>query len=152
MDHDIFVLPDLAQVTRVSVRLGAAAILGGAIGYERERLGKAAGLRTHVTVALGAALFVIVIVEAGAASGDLSRVVQGIAAGIGFIGAGAILKRAEREEIHGLTTAAIVWLTAAVGVAAGAGQIAVAGLCVVIATVILIGLGKFDQRQSNLLK
>ena len=95
------------------VRLVAAALLGGVIGAEREAGGKAAGLRTHMLVSLGAALFVIAPQQAGLGGASLVSIVQGVAAGIGFIGAGTILKLTEREEIKGLTTAASIWLTAA---------------------------------------
>src|SRR5581483_4220564 len=116
-------LPDAASAVRVGVRLVLATILGGCVGYERERLRKAAGLRTHMLVALGSALFVITSFEAGAPPGDMTRVVQGIATGIGFVGAGTILKVPRRNEVHGLTTAASVWLTAAIGVGVGLGRL-----------------------------
>src|ERR687897_972650 len=102
---ELFDLPDLAQFVRVFLRLAAALVLGGLLGYEREREGKAAGFRTHMLVALGSALFTIGPLEAGMTTGDLSRVFQGIVTGIGFIGAGTILKRTEEREIQGLTTA-----------------------------------------------
>src|SRR4028119_1203730 len=90
-------LPDTAQMVRVALRLVTAMLLGAMVGFERERAGKPAGLRTHMLVALGAALFVLVPLEAGQGlsdltRGDLTRVIQGIATGIGFIGTGAILK------------------------------------------------------------
>ena len=96
---DVFHLPDVAQLVRVLVRVVVAAALGGLLGLERERAGRAAGLRTHMLVALGAALFVLFPAEADMAPGDLSRVIQGVATGIGFIGAGTILKNAESEEL-----------------------------------------------------
>jgi putative Mg2+ transporter-C (MgtC) family protein len=120
---DLFDLPNGSQFVRVTVRLVVAAILGGILGFERERKGKAAGLRTHILVALGTALFTIAPLESGMSIADLSRVFQGIATGIGFIGAGTILKRTEQEEIKGLTTAASIWLTAAIGTAVGAGRL-----------------------------
>ncbi len=85
------------------------------IGWERERIGKPAGLRTHMLMSLGSARFVLRAAEAGMAIADLSRVIQGLAAGIGFIGGGAILKLPDEHQIDGLTTAAGIWLTAAVG-------------------------------------
>ena len=123
MMADLFDLPDAAQALRVLARLGMAALLGGLLGAERELAHKAAGLRTHMMVALGAALLVVFPIEAGIAIGDLSRVIQGVVTGIGFIGAGTILKRAQSDEVLGLTTAASIWLTAAVGLAAGAGRL-----------------------------
>ena len=120
---DLFHIPDFAQMVRVVVRICTAALLGGILGAERERAGKAAGLRTHMLVALGCALFVLFPAEAGMAQADLSRVIQGVATGIGFIGAGTILKRSDSGEVEGLTTAAGIWLTGAVGLAVGAGQL-----------------------------
>jgi putative Mg2+ transporter-C (MgtC) family protein len=144
--EDIFQAPDAAQVARVVIRVIAAALLGALLGWERERAGKPAGLRTHMLVALGAALFVLFPAEAGMAIGDLSRVIQGVATGIGFIGAGTILKRAESEQVEGLTTAASIWLTGAIGMAVGAGQLWLSALCAVSAWIILSGLARFETR------
>ena len=150
---DLFHLPDAAQLVRVLVRMVVAAALGGFLGLERERAGKAAGLRTHMLVALGSAVFVLFPAEAGMGLGDLSRVIQGVATGIGFIGAGTILKNAESEEIHGLTTAASIWLTAAIGMAVGAGQLWLPVVCAVAAWVILAVMSHFttpkDKAQSR---
>jgi putative Mg2+ transporter-C (MgtC) family protein len=130
-------LPTVAEVTKVMVRVLLAALLGGLVGYQRELAGKTAGLRTHMLVALGAAFFVLVPSQAGMPLADLSRVLQGIITGIGFIGAGTILKQPEPEQIHGLTTAAGLWLTAAVGIAAGMGRETSAILGTVLAFIIL---------------
>ena len=138
-------VPDAEFLIRVASRLGVAALLGGLIGIEREWMGKAAGLRTHMTVALGSAAFMLVTMETSMEAGNISRAIQGIAAGIGFIGAGTILKRTEEEDIKGLTTAATIWLTAAVGAAAGAGQAWIAIVGVVIAYVILSILSPLDR-------
>ena len=137
MDIEWLALPESGYLARTSWRLVSAAVLGGLIGVEREWVGKAAGLRTHMTVALGAAAFVLIALEAAPAAPDLSPVIQGIAAGIGFIGAGTILKRSNAESIQGLTTAATIWLTAAIGAATGAGHGWLALVCVVTAWVIL---------------
>ena len=99
-------LPDLGQIERVIIRLLAAALLGAMVGIERERAGKSAGVRTHMLVSMGAALFVLACSESGMSLSDLSRVIQGLTAGIGFIGGGAILKLTEEREVEGLTTAA----------------------------------------------
>ncbi len=139
---DLFQLPDMTQLARVLVRVVIAAALGGLLGAERERAGKAAGLRTHKLVALGAALFVLFPAEAGMSTGDLSRVIQGVATGIGFIGAGTILKRTDSDEIHGLTTAASIWLTAAIGMAVGAGRLWLPVICAVAAWIILFVLSR----------
>src|ERR1700712_2126868 len=89
---------DASQLTRITVRLLMAAMLGGILGFEREHKGKAAGVRTHMLVALGAALFVLVPQMSGAQADAMSRVVQGVIAGIGFLGAGTILKNNEGDE------------------------------------------------------
>jgi putative Mg2+ transporter-C (MgtC) family protein len=126
-------LADVEQTTRVLVRLLLAALLGGLLGIERESQGKAAGVRTHMLVAMGSALFVLVSQQAGMLEADLSRVVQGVVAGVGFLGAGAILKLDGEEKVKGLTTAAGIWLTAAIGVAAGMGREATAVLSTLLA-------------------
>lgn len=130
-------LPDATQFTRVVLRCLVAGVLGGLLGYERQRSGKAAGLRTHMLVAVGAALFVLIPALAGAAPADLTRVIQGVVTGVGFLGAGTILKDDERGEVRGLTTAAGIWLTAAVGVAAGLGRLGSAVVIALLALVIL---------------
>lgn len=115
-------LPDTAQTTRIILRLLVAAILGGLLGYERELRGKSAGLRTHMLVAIGSALFVLIPQQAGASTGDLTRVLQGLTAGVGFLGAGAIIIGTKQSETRGLTTAAGIWVTAAIGVSVGMGR------------------------------
>lgn len=129
-------LGDPSDVTRVCVRLLVALALGALLGYERESSGAAAGLRTHMLVSLGSALFIIVPFQAGMSLGDISRVLQGVTAGIGFLGAGAIIKLIN-EDIKGLTTAAGIWLTAAVGVAAGMGLEATAILSALFGWIVL---------------
>lgn len=99
-------IPDATQITRITLRLLVAAILGGLLGYERERNGKNAGVRTHMLVAIGAALFILVPQQAGASTEDLTRVLQGLIAGVGFLGAGAIIQGTKDVETRGLTTAA----------------------------------------------
>ena len=146
---ELFNVPGVNQTVTVVVRLVAAALLGGVVGAERESEGKAAGLRTHMLVSLGAALFVIAPREAGLARGELASVVQGVAAGIGFIGAGTILKLTQREEIKGLTTAAAIWLTAAVGVAAGIGPLWVPVVCAGCAWVILDVFARVEKRIAS---
>lgn len=130
-------IPDATQVTRITLRLLVAAVLGGLLGYERERQGKSAGGRTHMLVAMGAALFVLIPQQAGASGAELSRVLQGIVAGVGFLGAGAIFMGTKEVETRGLTTAAGIWVTAAVGMAAGMGRESTAVLSTFIALIIL---------------
>ena len=129
-------LTDVDQLTRMLLRLTLAALLGGLLGIEREQKGKAAGVRTHMLVAMGAALFVLLSQQAGMPPSDLSRVIQGIIAGIGFLGAGTILKGGDEEKVKGLTTAAGIWLTAAIGVAAGMGRESTAVLSTLLALAI----------------
>jgi putative Mg2+ transporter-C (MgtC) family protein len=130
-------LGDVAEITRVCIRLLVAVVLGGILGCERESVGASAGLRTHMLVSLGCALFVLIPLQAGMPLEDVSRVLQGVTAGIGFLGAGAILKLKDENRIEGLTTAAGIWLTAAVGVAAGMGRESTAVLSALFAFVIL---------------
>lgn len=130
-------LPDASTIVRVTVRVAIAAVLGGILGYERERKGRSAGVRTHMLVAVGAALFVIGPQQAGMAIGDLSRVLQGVVQGIGFLGAGAILVRSAQRQVEGLTTAANIWATAAIGVIAGLGLEATAILSTFVVYLIL---------------
>ena len=130
-------VPDLAQATRIVVRLTLAALLGGLLGLERENKGKAAGVRTHMLVAMGAALFVLIPQQAGILPADLSRVIQGVVAGIGFLCAGSILKSEDEDRVRGLTTAAGMWLTAAIGMAAGLGREATAVISTLLALVVL---------------
>src|SRR5262245_16357114 len=107
-------LHNLGMVVRVALRLILAAALGGILGLQRRHAGKAAGPRTHMLVALGAALFVLIPQQMGVAPAEMTRVIQGLVAGIGFLGAGAILKGSEEGQVKGLTTAAGIWLTAAI--------------------------------------
>ena len=134
----------LAMILRLLVAAGAGAVLGA----ERESVGKAAGLRTHMIVALSSAVFVMVVTEYGG-EGDVSRVIQGVAAGIGFLGAGTILKRVEGERVSGLTTAASIWLTAAIGVAAGVGTIWLAVAATIMAWVILNVLLRAENKNIS---
>jgi putative Mg2+ transporter-C (MgtC) family protein len=127
---------DVEQITRILVRLLLAALLGGILGYEREQQGKAAGIRTHMLVAMGAALFVLVPQQGGMEIADMSRVIQGVVAGIGFLCAGAIIKNKSEENVQGLTTAAGVWMTAAIGISCGLGR----ELTAVLSTVLALGV------------
>lgn len=130
-------IPDMSTVTRVTLRLVLAAVLGGMLGYERELKARSAGVRTHMLVAVGAALFVIGPLQSGVPLSDMSRVLQGIVQGIGFLGAGAIIVRATERKIEGLTTAANIWATAGIGILAGLGLDATAVLSAVILLIIL---------------
>lgn len=139
-------VPDLNEATIICVRLMVAALLGSLIGLDRERKGKAAGLRTHMMVSLGAALFILVPLRSGMEVADASRVLQGIIAGIGFLGAGAILKQDSHGAIKGLTTASSVWVAAAVGIAAGMGRETTAVLGTLAALFILGAMARLERR------
>jgi putative Mg2+ transporter-C (MgtC) family protein len=130
-------IPDATQITRIILRLLVAAVLGGLLGYEREQQGKSAGVRTHMLVAIGAALFVLIPQQAGASTADLTRVLQGLMAGVGFLGAGAIIMGTKQVETRGLTTAASIWVTAAIGMAAGMGRESTAILSTLVALFVL---------------
>ena len=121
----------------VVIRLLAATILGAVVGLQREWAGKAAGLRTHMLVSLGTAVVVSACGAIGMTTDGLSRVMQGIVTGIGFIGAGSILKLSQVREIKGLTTAAGLWITAAIGISAGVGAIGLAAAATVFALIVL---------------
>jgi putative Mg2+ transporter-C (MgtC) family protein len=135
--HEFSDLGDTGAVVRVSIRLVVASVLGGILGFEREVKGKSAGLRTHMLVALGSAVFVLVPEQLGTDKADMTRVLQGLVAGIGFLGAGAILKHKEADEVKGLTTAASIWLTAAIGMSAGMGRELTAILSTILAMIVL---------------
>ena len=130
-------IPDATQITRITLRLLVAAALGGLLGYERETQGKSAGVRTHMLVAIRAALFVFIPQQAGTSTADLTRVLQGLIAGVGFLGAGAIILGTKQVETQGLTTAAGIWVTAAIGVAAGMGRESTAVLSTLVALFVL---------------
>lgn len=125
--------PELEMLLRVLV----AALLGGAVGYDRQRHDKPAGLRTHMLVAMGAALFTASAVLVGDTRLDLLRVTAAIATGIGFLGAGAIMRSG--ETVTGLTTAAGIWVTAGIGVVIGVGQW-ILGVGAALITVVVIAV------------
>ena len=131
--------PDRTRLGIILIRVIAAVLLGGVLGIERERAGKPAGLRTHMIVCLGTSVVVLACTEVNMGLDGLSRVIQGVVTGIGFIGAGTILKLNEQREIQGLTTAAGLWMTAAIGIAVGLG---VLGLAVIgtVMTLLVLGL------------
>lgn len=129
---------DVTQLTRITVRLVLASVLGFALGFEREQQGKAAGVRTHMLVAIGSALFVLVPQQSGIEPADMSRVIQGLVAGVGFLCAGTILKQGRDERhVQGLTTAAGLWMTAAIGMACGLGREVTAVLSALLALAVL---------------
>lgn len=145
-------VPDWQQVTRASVRLLAALAAGALIGVQRELSRKPAGLRTHMLVALGTAAVVVASIEYGMQFDALSRVIQGLLTGIGFIGAGTILKLTGEHEVIGLTTASSVWMTAAISVAIGLGQFALAfiaaALTWLVLAVLITGERRLERRKD----
>jgi len=122
----------------ISLRLLLAAALGAGIGYQRERANKPAGLRTHVLICLGSALFTVVSIFGFGDGVDPSRVAAGVVTGIGFIGAGVIFRGMRGDHVMGLTTAASVWITAAIGLAAGVGMYLIATIVTVVAVLVLM--------------
>lgn len=130
----------------LALRLLLATVLGSIIGWDREYDQKAAGLRTNMLVSLGAALFVLIPIQAGIVDqhpDTLSRAIQGVITGVGFVGAGSILRH---KRVQGLTSAAAIWVSAGLGVASGVGQWELGVLGVVLAVVILRGI-KILERQ-----
>lgn len=139
----------------ITLRLSLALLVGAVIGWDREIRGKPAGLRTHMLVSLGAALLVLIPIQLGEAqrsSDAISRVIQGIAAGVGFLGAGEILRESqvqtEKVKIRGLTSAAAIWVAAALGIVVGCG-LWVSGLIgALMAWFILSGVKKLEDYAS----
>ena len=136
----------------IILRLSLAMGVGGAIGWNRQRRHKSAGLRTHMLVSLGAALFVLIPLQGNAHPGDaVSRAIQGVATGVGFLGAGEILHGSRPNSAHphvtGLTSAASIWVTAALGIISGCGwwQLALSGTLM---TLVTLGLVKMLEKHS----
>jgi putative Mg2+ transporter-C (MgtC) family protein len=125
------------------LRLLLAAGLGAAIGVERELRQKAAGLRTNMLIAVGSALFTVVSIELARAGGTPDRIAAQIVSGIGFLGAGSILRSG--KSVHGMTTAATIWVNSAVGMAAGAGLYGIATVATIITLVVLAALPFVEQ-------
>jgi len=139
-------LIDRHRLAVVLVRVIAATVLGAIVGIEREKAGKPAGLRTHMLVSLGTAVVVLACAGSGMDADGLSRVIQGIVTGIGFIGAGSILKLSDQRDIKGLTTAAGLWMTAAIGVAVGLGSLGLALIGTLFTLIILALAGLAESR------
>ena len=130
------------DTAEIVLRLGAALLAGGLIGLDREIKKRPAGLQTHALVALGAALTVLVVVGSPGGSADpVSRAVQGIITGIGFLGAGVIMQYERERRVEGLTTAASIWTAAALGMACGAGYLALAGMGLAAIILVLVAGG-----------
>jgi putative Mg2+ transporter-C (MgtC) family protein len=139
---------DLPFCWECTVRLLGATLLGAAIGLEREIRGKGAGIRTHLLVALGSALFMIVSMYAfpDASKFDASRVAAGVVGGLGFLCAGIIMKN---RHISGLTTAAGLWVTGAVGLAMGGGMYEVSVLTTVVMIICMEAVNLFPSSMGD---
>jgi len=132
----------------IALRLGIATLVGIALGLNRDLHGKQAGVRTLGLVGLGSALVVLAFGQASSA--DASRVVQGIVTGIGFLGAGVIVRNEQGHHVHGLTTAACVWLTACMGAACGVSEWRIIVVSLPIVLVLLIFGGSFEKAVRRL--
>jgi putative Mg2+ transporter-C (MgtC) family protein len=128
----------MIEWTDAVTRLTAAAVVGGTIGLDRELHGKPTGVRTMGIVCLGSALVVLVSQHLGGDAAAGSRVIQGVITGVGFLGAGVILRNPTGKRVHGLTTAAAIWLTACIGVACGLGAWPLVVTSVVLAALLLV--------------
>jgi putative Mg2+ transporter-C (MgtC) family protein len=126
--------PELESLLRVLL----AAVLGAIIGFQREKAGKPAGLRTHILIAMGSALFTVVSIYGFGSAADPARIAAGIVTGIGFIGAGVIFRGMSGDRVMGITTAASIWVTAAIGIAAGAGLYIIASATAIITLLVLL--------------
>jgi putative Mg2+ transporter-C (MgtC) family protein len=122
----------------IVMRLLLAAVLGAGIGYQRDVAGKPAGLRTHISISMGAALFTVVSIFGFGDVADHSRVASGVVAGVGFIGAGVIFRSMHEGVVAGVTSAAIIWVTAAIGLATGAGLYLIAAIVTLITVITML--------------
>jgi len=146
--QDLFAATDIPWWD-AGLRMLLACVCGAAIGWDREPRGRPAGLRTHMLVALGASGFALLavslVVEAGGSTGvDPARIISGIIGGIGFLGAGAIIQSG--GDVRGLTTAAGLWLTAAIGAAMGVGAFGLGGMLTVLGFITIVVLRGFEDR------
>lgn len=138
-------------ISEVAIRLLAATAIGAVVGLDRELRRKAAGFRTHALVALGAALMTVIILRAPGVTEHvdaLSHVIQGIIAGVGFLGGGAILKTSggtEQEAVHGITTAASIWVVCGLGIACGTGEWSAALVAGSLTVIVLVLGGRLDH-------
>ncbi len=143
--------PDGQHFAVIFIRLLAATLLGAAIGYERQKAGKPAGLRTHILVTAGTTVFILGCLGAGIKTNSdaISRVIQGIITGIGFVGAGSILKRETEKNIQGITTSAGIWMTAAIGVTIGLGGLGLAIMATLLTLIVLRVTHWFEGQGSH---
>ncbi len=141
------------EMAATAIRLTLSVIVGGVIGLNRDLAHKPAGVRTHALVSLGTALMVLVVMPVGDDNAHhydaLSRVIQGVLTGIGFLGAGVILRDPGMRHVSGLTTAATIWLTALIGVACGAGLYIPVSIAVVLGGLVVTIGGRIDRGFRN---
>ena len=129
----------------VLLRIGAALAAGAVLALNRDIRGKPAGVRTHALVSVGSATVLLVAIQAGASPEGVARVLQGLLAGIGVLSAGVIIHHETRHRVHGLTTAASVWVSAGLGAACGVGLLALAGIALAAALIVLIAGGPIER-------
>lgn len=141
----LFTIPQWNELGSISLRLLLAAVLGAIIGWEREQLNRAAGLRTHILVSMGCALFVLSPVITEMTGDAQSRIMQGVIQGIGFLGAGTIVKLTDKAEVKGLTSAASIWCVAAIGLAAGVGALWMPVMATLVVWLVLRPLGAMEK-------
>ena len=139
-------LPESGRLLQFVVRLLTSAMIAALIGLQREKAGKDAGLRTHILVAAGSTVFVLGAIGSGMGEDALSRVIQGVVTGVGFIGAGTILKRESRSDIKGLTTSSGLWTVCAIGVLVGLGHVGIALITALVTLSVLILVGRLQKR------
>ncbi|HEV2837060.1 MAG TPA: MgtC/SapB family protein [Pyrinomonadaceae bacterium] len=137
------------QTAQMLIRVIVAVVLGYLVGMQREKAGKPAGVRTHMLVCLATAVVVLACAGTGMNLDAQSRVIQGIVTGIGFIGAGSILKLSDQRDIQGLTTAAGLWMTAAIGIACGVGTVGIALITAVLTVIVLALAGVIENRTQK---
>ncbi|MBE0433432.1 MgtC/SapB family protein [candidate division WOR-3 bacterium] len=133
--------------TTIVTRLAVSVVIGGLIGLERELGGKPAGFRTITLVCLGSTIFMMIGAELAVAGSDLGRIIAGVVTGIGFLGAGAIIRA--RGEVYGLTTAATIWLASGLGLAVGIGYYLLAIIASLFVLVVLRLLGIVEKALSK---
>lgn len=137
------------QVVQVLIRLVVAALCGALVGLQRQRARKPAGLRTHILVSLTSALVVVACSGMGMNLDAQSRVIQGLLTGIGFLGAGSILKLSHEHDIKGLTTAAGLWTMAAIGIACGVGTIGIALIGTALTLIVLVLVKEIEDHPDR---
>jgi len=133
------------DVATLLARIGAALAVGAIIGLDRDLRRKPAGVRTHSLVCIGSASVVLATLDAGGNADAVARVIQGLVAGVGFLGAGVIIHHHAHHRVEGLTTAASIWMSAGLGAACGLGRYALVGVALGAALIVLIAGGPIER-------